>query len=163
MSLVMTGAVEMAHTAAQGAVDVDFDLTVLGQMALFLVLLVILKPTLFDPMLKLFAEREIRIDGAKDEARKLDKKSSEAKADYEAAMQKAREAGNAEQEKLRGEALKTENEILARVRESTAKTLDEGRKQAQAEVVRARSLLREQSKDLAREIASRVLGREVQR
>lgn len=162
MSFAMTGAVEMAHHAAQGAVDVDFDLTVLGQMALFLVLLAVLKPTLFDPMLKLFEEREKRIDGAKLQARKTDDESAGALAKYEAAMQKAREAANAERDMLRSEALKTENEVLSRARENTAHVLEEGRKQTEAEVLRIRAALKAHSQELAGDIASRVLGREVQ-
>ena len=35
----------------------DFDKTVLYQMLLFVVLMVVLKPLLFDPMLKIFALR----------------------------------------------------------------------------------------------------------
>ena len=46
----------------EGAVNVDFDATLLVEMVVFTVLCIVLKPILFDPMLKLFAEREKRID-----------------------------------------------------------------------------------------------------
>ena len=163
MSLVMMGAVDSSLArAAQGAVDVDFDLTVVGQIVLFLILMTVLKPLLFDPMLKLFEEREKRIDGAKLQARKTDEESAGALAKYESEMQKARATANVEREKLRAEAIKTENDILERVRASTAKTLEEGRKQAEKDATQVRAALRDQSKGLAREIANRVLGREVE-
>jgi len=163
MSLVMMGAVEAnLARAAEGAVNVDFDLTVVGQIVLFLILMAVLKPTLFDPMLKLFAEREKRIQGAIDESHVMDKESEDAEAKYQREMQKTRDAANAEREKLRAEAVRTENEIMSRVRASTAKTLEDGRKQAEAEAAQVRTALREQSKQLAQDIASRVLGREVQ-
>ena len=53
-------------SSAAGGIDVDVDLTVFGQVALFLVLMLVLKPLLFDPLLKLFEEREKRIEGARD-------------------------------------------------------------------------------------------------
>lgn len=144
-----------------GGVEVDFDPTLLGQVALFILLLLVLKPLLFDPMLKLFEERERRIDGAKVLARKIDEKSAGALAKYEQEMQKARAAANLEREKLRAEGLKTENEILARVRATTAKVLEDGRKRMQAEAASARDALRNEAATTARELAARVLGREV--
>jgi len=145
-----------------GAVDVDFDLTVVGQIALFLILLAILKPVLFDPMLKLFEEREKRIEGRIKKARDIDNKSAQALAKYEAEMNAARAEGNVEREKLRAIGQRTEADILARVRASTGKTLDDGRKSAQADLTTVRTQLRGGVSDLARDIASRALGREVQ-
>jgi F-type H+-transporting ATPase subunit b len=146
---------------AASGVEVDVDLTVLGTIALFLVLFVVLKPLLFDPMLKLFEEREKRTLGAKKEAREMDQKSAGAQSKYEAEMQKARAAANAERDKLRAEGQKTENEILSKVRASTAQSLEEGRKRAGAELASARAKLKTDAAVLAKDLAARVLGREV--
>ena len=94
-------------------VEVSFDLTALIMVGLFIVLMLVLKPLLFDPMLKLFEEREKRILGAKLQARKLDEESAGALTKYESEMQHARSAGIGERDKLRAEGVKTENEILA--------------------------------------------------
>ena len=83
------------NAASGGGVVVDLDVTVVGQVVLFLILLVVLKPLLFEPMLKLFEERENRIEGAKLQARKMDEASAGALSKYEAEMHKARTAGNA--------------------------------------------------------------------
>src|SRR5579864_3633119 len=115
-----------AHSGEGGGVEVDFDGTVLFQVALILILWLVLKPLLFDPMLRLFEERERRIDGAKLLARKIDEKSAGALTKYEDEMQKGRASATAEREKIRAEGLKREAEILARVRAATAKTLEEG-------------------------------------
>ena len=56
-------------------------------------------------------------------------------------MNKGRAGANAERDKVRAEALKKEAEILARVREATAKSIEEGRKQMQTEVAEARTAL----------------------
>ncbi len=147
--------------SAPQAIQVDFDSTFLVQLALFVVLTLVLKPLLFDPMLKLFEERERLIDGAKMQARHIDEKSAGALARYEAEMAKARAEGNAEREKARAEGLRREQEILAKIREATARQVEAGKSAAQAEAQRARTALREQSSTLAQDVATRVLGREV--
>ncbi|HEY1690964.1 MAG TPA: ATP synthase F0 subunit B [Polyangiaceae bacterium] len=149
-------------SAAPQAITVDVDSTFLVQLVLFVVLTLILKPVLFDPMLKLFAEREKRIDGAKLEARKMDEKSANALSKYEGEMAKARAAASADREKIRAEAVKREQEILAAVRTSAQKVLDDGKRAVHQEADRARTALRSEAGAMARELASRVLGREVQ-
>lgn len=148
---------------AAEAVEVDFHPYLLAfQVGLFVLLMLVLKPVLFDPMLKLFEEREKRTLGAKAAARKIDEKSASALATYEAEMAKARATANAERDKLRAEGLKMENEILAKVRAATTAALDEGKRKAHEEASRVRSTLEGESGSLAKDLASRVLGREVQ-
>jgi F-type H+-transporting ATPase subunit b len=148
--------------AAPQAISVDFDATFLVQFVLFAGLTLVLKPLLFDPMLKLFEERERRIDGAKMQARKIDEKSASALTKYETEMAKARATANAEREKIRAEALRKEQEILGGVRAVAAQTLENGKKAALADAERVRATLKAQSAGLARDLAGRVLGREVQ-
>ncbi|HEX3771078.1 MAG TPA: ATP synthase F0 subunit B [Polyangiaceae bacterium] len=148
--------------AAPQAIQVDFDATFLVQFVLFIGLTLVLKPLLFDPMLKLFEERERRTDGAKLEARKIDERSTSALTKYETEMAKARASANAEREKMRAEALRKEQEILGEMRVSATKTLEDGKKGAAAEAERVRATLRAQGAVIARELAGRVLGREVQ-
>jgi F-type H+-transporting ATPase subunit b len=151
-----------AGVAAPQAISVDFDATFLLQIVLFVALTFVLKPLLFDPMLKLFEEREKLTDGAKAQARRMDEKSATALSEYETAMANARAGANAEREKFRAEGLKREQEILASVREATAKVLDDGKRAAQGEAERARSALSADASVLARDLAGRVLGRVVQ-
>jgi F-type H+-transporting ATPase subunit b len=150
------------QAAVPQAISVDFDATFLVQLALFVGLTLFLKPVLFDPMLRLFEERERRIDGAKVQARKIDDKSATALAKYEAGMAKARTAAAAVRDQIRAEALKQETELLASVRASTAKVIENGKRTAQAEAEKARAALRADAGTLARDLAGRVLGREVQ-
>jgi F-type H+-transporting ATPase subunit b len=148
--------------AAPQAVSVDFDATFLVQLVLFAGLTLVLKPLLFDPMLKLFEERERRIDGAKLQARKMDEKSATALAKYESEMAQARAAANAERDRLRAQAVQREHEVLAAVRTATAKTVEDGKRAAYAEAERVRAQLKGEAGTLARDLAGRVLGREVQ-
>jgi F-type H+-transporting ATPase subunit b len=152
----------LAAVVAPQAISVDFDATFLVVLALFVALTLFLTPVLFDPMLKLFEERERRIDGAKAQARKIDEKSASALAKYESEMAKARAVANAEREKLRAEGLRREQEILAAVRQAAGKTIDDGKRAAMAEASRVRASLAGEATKLARDLAERVLGREVQ-
>ena len=148
--------------AAPQAISVDFDATFLVQLVLMAGLTLVLKPLLFDPMLRLFEERERRIDGAKLQARKIDERSASALSKYETEMARARAAANADREKIRSEAVRREQEILGAVRAATAKTIEDGKRAAEAEAARARATLKEGTSVLARDLAARVLGREVQ-
>jgi F-type H+-transporting ATPase subunit b len=162
MFLASRDPVLLAGGLAPQAINVDVDFTFLVQLVMFVALTLVLKPLLFDPMLKLFEEREKRIDGAKAQARKIDERSATALAKYEAEMTRARAAANAERDKIRADALAREQRILSGVREATAKVMEEGKRAARAEAERVRSALKTQSAETARELAARVLGREVQ-
>ena len=153
-------ALAASKSAAEGGIDVDLDLTVFGQVVLFVVLMLALKPLLFDPLLKLFEEREKRIEGARAESHALDKASAAAQTRYEDEMQKARGQANSERDKLRAEGLRSENEILAEARAHTAKKLEDGRGVLATELASARAVLERESVVLATHLAARVLGRE---
>src|SRR5690349_1738671 len=114
MSLLSVSTLVTSATSASaegGAVNVDLDASLVIQIAVFVVLLVVLKPLLFDPMLKLFEEREKRIEGTRHAASKEDQRSAQALAKYEGILAKAREAGNAERDQLRSSGQKREAEI----------------------------------------------------
>lgn len=161
MSLLAVSTSNLIDAAAEGAVTVDADLSLFVQLGFFIVLLLILKPTLFDPMMKLFEEREARIEGTRNQATKTDIKSAKAKAKADAIVAKGREAGTVEREALRAEGLKREAELMNVVRAETAKTLEQGRAATGTEADVARKQLRLDAHSLGRDMATRVLGREV--
>ncbi len=148
-------------SSAAGGVNLDFDATLLVQVGFIIVLWLVLKPVLFDPMLKLFEEREKRIEGAIKRARKIDEESAEAMTQYNEVVSKARAEGATEREKLRAEGLRKENDLLTRVRNETQKRVDAERATIQKEVAATRSDLAPHTTALAKDFAKRVLGREV--
>ncbi|HZU83135.1 MAG TPA: ATP synthase F0 subunit B [Polyangiaceae bacterium] len=162
MIFASIGAGLVAAAVAPQAINVDLDLSVVVQAVLFVALTVALKPLMFDPMLKLFEEREKRIDGAKVQARRIDEKSATALDRYETEMARARAAANAERDRIRAEGLAREQQILSTVRATTAAAVDAGKRAAHAEAERVRARLKIDAADMARDLAARVLGREVQ-
>ena len=127
MSLSGVSTVSSISAFAEGGVNVDLDASFVVQIVLFVVLLLILKPLLFDPMMRLFEEREERIDRTIEKARKTDEASAKALAKYEAILGKAREAGSTERDQIRAQGAKKEAEVTAAVRTQTAATVEAGR------------------------------------
>jgi len=145
------------------AINVDFDPTFLAQFVLFTMFVLVLRPLLFDPLLRVFEEREKRTGGAKHHAREMDAKAGELLTRYEAELDKVRREANLEREKLRKEAKDLETKIMAEAREEAARILESGKARIAAEVEQMRKELKDGQPALASEIASRVLGREVGR
>jgi len=159
VSTSFTGSV--IFSGAEGGVTVDLDLSLFVELGFFLVLLLVLKPALFDPMMRLFEEREKRIEGTRHKATKVDEKSAKALAKAQAIVGKGRDAGAAERDALRAEGTKREAELMSQVRAEAAATLERGRAEIGAEAKTARTQLTADASSLGRDMAARVLGREV--
>jgi F-type H+-transporting ATPase subunit b len=144
-----------------GAVNVDLDLTFVGQMVVFATLIVILKPLLFDPVLGLFQERERRTEGARAEARRMQEKAGELLREYEREMEKVHRVAGEERDKMRAETVRLEARELSEARALAAKIVEEGRQRVAEEIHEIKFDLGRNSERLARDIAARVLGREV--
>lgn len=143
------------------AVTVDFDKSVLLQMALFSVLIVVLKPLLFDPMLRMFALREEKTDGAKAEARSMQERAADILSSYEKELERVRADASEERDRLRKETARAEAEILAEARAATDAIVHEGRARIELESASFKRDLEEMGQRLSGELGQRVLGREL--
>jgi F-type H+-transporting ATPase subunit b len=152
----------LASSGGGGAVNVDFDALFVVQMLMFIALVVFLKPLLFDPVLKVFEERERRTDGAREEARQMQRQAGELLVKYESELRRIGEVAAQERDRIRAETSKLEAQILTEAREATSRIIDHGRGQIAEQVERIRFDLGKRSELLARDIASQALGRSVQ-
>lgn len=156
----MTG-YSILGAAMSGGISIDFDKTFILQMCVFVALILALKPLLFEPILKVFEEREKRTEGARAEARRMQEKAGELLVKYEAELDHIHRVAGEERDRLRAETTKLESEILKDARAVSARIADEGRKKIETEVSSIRADLERQSAQISREVAARVLGREV--
>ena len=147
--------------AMAGGVNIDFDKSFIGQMVVFALLVVVLKPLLFDPVLAIFEQRERRTEGAKTEAREMQEEAGSLLRKYERELQRVNQVAAAERDRLRTETARLEAEILHQARAVATKVIDDGRLKIDGEVNRIRFDLGRQSERIARDLAARVLGREV--
>jgi F-type H+-transporting ATPase subunit b len=143
---------------AGGGVPLDFDRSVLLQIVVFAVLIVVLKPLLFDPVLKVFSLREERTEGARATARELQEKAGELLRKYEKELERVQQVAAEERELLRSETAKLEAEILRDAREVTTRIVSDGRKRIETEVNSIRVAVGAESEKVAQMIVDRVIG-----
>src|SRR4051794_23758886 len=79
----------LAAAAAKDPPIIDLDSTVLVQLVIFIITAVVLSRFLFKPYLAVRAARGAGIEGARDEARRMDEEAKARIADYETAFNTA--------------------------------------------------------------------------
>ncbi len=148
-----------ASVLASGGVTIDFDRTVWIQMVLFTALILILTPTLFRPLLRLFDERERRTEGARAEARAMQERAAQVLAKYEAELEQVQRVAAEERERVRADTLKLETKIIEEAQQATNRTVEEGRQRIAVEVNKLRALLDGRSQVLGEAIVASAIGR----
>lgn len=116
---------------------------------------------LFQPYLKLRARRKLGIEGAKAEADRIAAQAEAKLADYETQVRQARGRANEDGRKIRAEAAAHEKSVTDASRAAAQKALEDATAKMRTEADAARLQLLPQANALARQIASRLLGREV--
>ncbi len=140
---------------------IDLDGTIFVQAAIFFVAFVLLRSIVFKPMVALFEAREAAIDGAKAEAERLQTEAASAGQSFEDELRKVRAQAQAERDKLRADALKREREILDTVKAETDKSMAEADARLSSQSEALRKEIQASVPGLARQIASKLLQREV--
>ena len=145
-----------------GGSIIDLDGTVFVQLAMFFIAFFVLRALVFKPMIALLDAREEAIDGAKEQAKRLEVEVREKQTAFEGELRRVRGVSGEERDRLRAEGLELERRLLEKVRVETQQLVSDAKTRLDAEAQLARQTLAAQRPELAREIASKVLGREVQ-
>ncbi len=140
---------------------ISFDGTLVVNIVLWLVLFVLLRPLLWEPMIKLFAAREGGMGGSRDEAKRLEAEAQVKREEYETKLKAARSAAATERDRIRSESLKREAEIIGEARNKVAEAIDAQRATLKVEREKLSAELKTMIPALAKDIASKALGREV--
>lgn len=149
------------HVFASADVNIDVDLSFVVQIVLFSFFVLVMKPVLFEPLMKLFEEREKLTGGARGQAREMDEVAAAKVKQLDEATEKVRQAAGKERDRLRAEATALEAEILANAKQQSAAIIESGRTRIREEITTLRAELEAARPALAEQIASKVLGREV--
>jgi len=139
---------------------IDVDGTLFVQFALFLIMLVVLSRLLFRPYLQTRDARHKGIEGAREEAAQMQERARQTNADYDARLTKARQRGAEERARLRAEGAIYERQVLGAARDEAQKSLDAARSRISGDAEAARARLAAESSTLARQIVTKLLGRE---
>ena len=152
------------HPAAQTLAAhplIDIDLTVVVQFGLFLILFAITNALVFQPYLRLRERRRAGIEGARDEATRTSAQADAKLADYETQLAAARDRANETGRGVRLAAAKHEREVTDKARATAQAAIDEATTKMRAETDAARLALMPQANAMAKQMASKLLGREV--
>lgn len=136
--------------------------TVLIQAVIFLVALVVIKLFILEPIAEILKGRNERIEGAEQEAMRLDAEAASLDETYRAKLKEARSQVQIDKAKSREGALSEEKAILDKGRQEAQKNLAEIGQQIKGEATEARAILKEQASGLSRVLAEKLLGRAVQ-
>lgn len=131
------------------------------QIAVFICVVLLCGPLLIKPTLKLIEERRAKTEGAKVKARELEGESDARLAKIEESIAEARKAGQAEREAIRLKRVVEAESIISKARDEARKEIETMRGRIEKETENARVALKSEIQSLARDIAGRLLGREV--
>ncbi len=141
---------------------IDLDGTIWIQLGTFAVAFFLFRPLIFRPMIALFEARENAIEGAKIEAFRLQDEAAAESEEFDEEMRRLRLQAGEERDRLRAEGKRLERTVLDRVREETNKQLAEADAKLETEAARLRTEIDQGTALLAKQIASKMLSREVQ-
>ena len=144
-----------------GGSVIDLDGTVFVQLIIFFIVFFLLRSLIFKPVLALFDAREQAIEGEKKKAEQMEKQADEKLDKYENEMRRLRDIANQERDKLRAEGQKLARDIAEKARGESNKLLNDSKSKLEAESKRIRDEVKVIIPGLARQIASKLLDREV--
>ena len=140
---------------------VDIDKSLLLQMVNFLFLLWILNIILYRPIRRILAERKQRVDGFLLDIKQLGQQIEEQKNEIADLTNLARKKGFEEKEALKQEAQKEQERLLAEINAQMAAKISDVKTQIAGDITAARKTLQSQIETFARELATKILGRQV--
>lgn len=147
--------------ASEALPVVDIDNTIFIQGGLFLVLIFVLKPLLFDPWLAARDRRAQRIGGAFEEAALLREQAGEKSAEYDARLRRAKDEAISLRSDRRKVAEAEEATLVATARREAADSLDATKAKIATDIEQARAELQGRVDSLAGDVTKQVLGRAV--
>jgi F-type H+-transporting ATPase subunit b len=138
---------------------ISLDWSLVPAIVIFLVLIAVLNRLLFRPLQKVQAERENRTTGLMQEAQaKMDHQFG-LLSDYQATIKNARMEAYRRQEQVRADAMKQRAGVLTKAKSAGEKMIQDSRASILTQVEAAKRQLDVEAQDLARGIASTILGR----
>lgn len=144
-----------------GGSPVDLDGTYFIQAILFLVAFFILYLLVFKPVMALFDAREEAVQGEKSRAQQIELQAEEKRSKFDEELRAIREKVNREGERMRGEAQKYAREVTEKARQESEKLMAEAKAKLDSESSKIRNDVKVIVPNLARQIASKLLNREV--
>ncbi len=140
---------------------IDINVTLLIQMANFLVFLFLMNLVLYRPIRKVVAERKRLISDKEKGIEKLENQARASLLEYDQKLQDARRAGALKIQELKAAGYEQEKELLRGISDQTSAKVQELRGTIQKDIAAARKELKQQVKSFSVELAQKILGRKI--
>ena len=140
---------------------IHLDSSIAYQVILFLVLWLILKKVLFQPYLKVLAERERQTTGAQHDSGDLEHEAARLKTEYEEKIAQAQAVGYAARDAIVQDGRQEREKILSRARDDAASALERVRHEVASALEQERRLAAAEVSNVAGAMLAKVLGRAV--
>jgi len=138
---------------------VNPNLSLLIQIANFLVLIWLLNTVLYKPIRGVLRERKGKISGLEREIETSRKEATERQTALKEGINQAKAAGLKEREAIERQALEQEKQIIMQINEKAQADLAQMRERVSAEMQAARTALEQEMAAFAGAIGQKVLGR----
>ncbi len=140
---------------------IDINITLLWQLANFLVLLIVLNFILFKPIRQVMLEREQGISSALGDAKAAQERMQTILERYNASLAEAKQKAATTYNTVYQQGLDAQRDMISAERDKATELLDKARKEIAAASAAARADLKQEAERLSQEITSKLLGRAV--
>lgn len=144
---------------AENSIQLVPDGTLILHVIIILVMVYVLNATLYKPINRILAAREKRTRGRMSEAQQIMSDVSEKLSNYERQLRQARAAAYALSEQERTAAMQERQSKVNEMRQQLAESIAKEKQTINQQADEARASLEDESRLVARDISSRVLGR----
>lgn len=158
-SLALVMITGTANAASGDLLSVNY--TVFIQIVIFLIAIFILNKLVFKPFLNLVDRRDMLTRGAIEEAHELEDKVKAIIEEYDQKLSEARALAIEERNKLILEGQTVAADVLGKARQETGVLLEEAKAKLEADTKEIKDNIKGDIDELAGDIASKVLGKEV--
>ncbi len=158
----MIGIVFTATAVAAGDDLLSVNKTVFIQIVIFLAAIFILNTLVFKPFIALIDKRDKLTRGAIEEAKELEQKVKDIIKEYDGKLHEARLVAAEERSLIVHEAQVASNEVITKARAQAGALMDDAKVKLEAETKEMKEMIKGDIDGIAKDIASQVLGKEVQ-
>ena len=138
---------------------ISLDSSIIPAIIIFFLLILALNSLLFQPLMRVQAERESRTSGLLIETQKQVDRHVDLFSRYQASLKNARLQGYRHQEQVRAQAMKKRAEVLESARSNAEQLIQDSRASIQSQVATAKEQLGRDAQEIARSIVSTILQR----
>ncbi len=140
---------------------IDINVSLLYQLANFVVLLIVLNVILFKPIRQIMQEREQGISSSLGDAKAAQERMQTLLEQYNSSLAEAKQKATATFNAMYQQGLDAQRDMIAAERTKAGEMLDKARADVAASATKARSELKQEAERLSQEITSKLLGRAV--